>query len=96
MAKTVEYVPVINFNGEIVGRTILDGKVVDKNNIIIGYQQPDENVNSDAGLPLGGLFKYKVAFNLDNKFIGRVLEDGSIVNDKLENIGKVILTDTFC
>lgn len=89
IGKTVEYVPVINFNGEIVGRTILDGKVVDKNNIIIGYQQPDENVNSDAGLPLGGLFKYKVAFNLDNKFIGRVLEDGSIVNDKLENIGKV-------
>lgn len=38
---------------------------------------------------MGGLFKYKVAFNLDNKFIGRVLEDGSIVNDKLENIGKV-------
>lgn len=89
LGRVAEAAPVIGFGLDIIGRTTLNGTVVDKNNLIIGYQQPDENVNSTAGLPLGALFRYKVAFNLDNKFMGRVLDDGTVVDDKLNNVGRV-------
>lgn len=90
IGKTVEYTSVIDFSGSIIGRSILDGSVVDNNSIVIGYQQPNDNINSTVGLPLGALFKYTVAFSLDNnKFIGRVLSDGRVVNDQMQTIGTV-------
>ncbi len=89
IGKSAEYEPVIDFNGKIAGRAVLDGSIIDENGRVIGYQQPDGNVNSVEGLPLGTLFKYKVAFNLDNKFIGRVLEDGTVVDAKGNTAGKV-------
>lgn len=77
------------FNGNILGYAALDGSIIDENNQIMGYQQPDGNVNSSAGLPVGAMMEYKVAFNLDNRFMGRVLADGTVVDDKFANVGKV-------
>lgn len=89
IAKVAEYAPVIDFSGKIIGRSVLSGAVINNNGAVSGYQQPDGNVNSTDGLPLGNLFKFTVAFDNDNKFLGRVLEDGSVVNDRLENVGSV-------
>lgn len=86
---SVEYYPVMNFNGTVIGRSILDGSVVNDKSMVIGYMQPDGNVNSKTGVPVGGLFKYKVAFDDNNKFIGRVLENGKVVNAGNEEIGQV-------
>ena len=89
VGSTVTYSSAMDFSGRILGYAVLDGGIVDDKNQLIGYQQPDGNVNSGAGLPLGAMFKYKLAFNLDNRFMGRVLEDGSVVNDRNETVGKV-------
>lgn len=89
IGQLVDYQPVMNFGGEIIGRTILDGTIVDDDNQVIGYQQPGGNVNSSIGLPVGGLFRYTVAFSLDNKYLGRVLRDGSVLNDQNASAGKV-------
>ena len=85
----VSYSSVMDFSGNIIGRSVLDGKIIDNSNQIIGYQQPNGNVNSTAGLPLGNMFKYAVAFSFDNKFIGLVLEDGSVIDSKKESVGTV-------
>ncbi len=89
LGQLVDYQPVMNFSGEIIGRTILDGTIVDDDNQVIGYQQPGGNVNSSIGLPVGGLFRYTVAFSLDNKYLGRVLRDGTVLNDQNASAGKV-------
>lgn len=89
IGSAVSYTSAIDFSGRIIGRSILDGSIVDDSNQIIGYQQPDGNINSTAGLPLGAMQQYRVAFNLDNRFIGRVLEDGSVVDSQNKNIGKI-------
>lgn len=79
----------IGFNGEILGYSSIDGSIIGENNQVIGYQQPDGNVNSSAGLPLGAMMEYKIAFNLDNRFMGRVLADGRVLDDKFKEVGKV-------
>lgn len=87
--KAVDYLSAIDFGENIIGYAVLDGKIIDDKNVIIGYQQPDGNINSTAGLPIGALFKYRYAFNLENRFIGRVLPDGSVVDDNRKPVGKV-------
>ncbi|MBQ8660840.1 MAG: hypothetical protein IJ482_00745 [Alphaproteobacteria bacterium] len=77
------------FNGDVLGYSSIDGGIVGANNQIVGYQQPDGNVNSSAGIPVGAMMEYKVAFNLDNRFMGRVLSDGTVVGDKFKNVGRV-------
>lgn len=84
IGKTIDFEPVIDFNGKIIGATVINGLVVDKNNDLVGYQQPNDNVNSNAGLPIGMLFKYKVAFDFDNKFMGYVAKDGKVLSDGKE------------
>lgn len=89
IGTAVTYAPAMDFSGKIIGRSVLGGGIVDDNNRQIAYQQPGGNVNSEAGLPLGTMFKYKIAFNLDNRLMGRVLSDGSVVDDKGQNVGRV-------
>lgn len=89
IAKKVEYFPVIDFKDNIIGRTTIDGSVIGENSQILGIAQPDNNVNSRTGSPLGNLFKYTIAFDNDNRYLGRVLENGHIQNDKLEDLGVV-------
>lgn len=89
IGSVIVYSSAMDFSGRIIGYSVLDGGIVDDKNQLVGYQQPDGNVNSNAGLPLGAMFKYKAAFNLDNRFMGRVLQDGSVVDDKNQTVGKV-------
>ena len=88
IGKVVDFESVIDFAGDIIGYSAVNGLVVDKNNNLIGYQQPNDNVNSNTGLPLGALFKYKVAFDFDNKFMGYIAKDGKVLFDEKEK-GKV-------
>lgn len=84
-----EFYPVINVNGVFIGRTVLDGTVVNEANEFIGYMQPNDNVNSKTGVPVGQLFKYRFAFDNDNNFLGRVGSDARVFNAKNEEVGKV-------
>lgn len=89
IAKPVEYFSVIDFKDTIIGRTTIDGTVIGENSQVLGTMQPDGNVNSRTGSPLGNLFKYTIAFDNDNRYLGRVLENGHIQNDKSEDVGTV-------
>lgn len=89
IAGTVKPGAAMAFNGDILGYAAIDGSIIGSNNQAAAYQQPDGNVNSSAGIPVGAMLEYKVAFNLDNRFIGRVLADGTVVDDKLEEAGRV-------
>ena len=84
-----EFYPVMNVNGVFIGRTVLDGTVVNEANEFIGYMQPNDNVNSKTGVPVGQLFKYRFAFDNDNNFLGRVGSDARVFNAKNEEVGKV-------
>lgn len=89
IGSAVVYTTAMDFGGNIIGRSVLDGGIVNDANQMIAYQQPDGNVNSNAGLPLGNMFKYKAAFNLDNRYLGRVRPNGTVVDDKGKEIAKV-------
>ena len=89
IAGQTEFYPVMNVNGVFIGRTVLDGMVVNEANEFIGYMQPNDNVNSKTGVPVGQLFKYRFAFDNDNNFLGRVGSDARVFNAKNEEVGKV-------
>lgn len=89
IAGQTEFYPVMNINGVFIGRTVLDGTVVNEANEFIGYMQPNDNVNSKTGVPVGQLFKYRFAFDNDNNFLGRVGSDARVFNAKNEEVGKV-------
>lgn len=90
----IEYVPVIDFNDKIIGRVTMDGQVAGTDNQNLGYMQPDGNVNSRAGAPLGNLFRYTIAFDNNNRYFGRVLPDGTVRNENGENLGRVSFDGT--
>ncbi|MDR1693577.1 MAG: TrbI/VirB10 family protein [Lactobacillaceae bacterium] len=81
--------PVINFNGSIVGRSSLTGSLINNDGNSTGYVQSNDNANTGSGVPLGNVFKYKFAFDNGNKFIGVILEDGSVLGSGGKNLGTV-------
>ncbi|MBE6444320.1 MAG: hypothetical protein E7020_06635 [Alphaproteobacteria bacterium] len=89
IGSVVSFEPVISFDNKIMGYSTVNGLVVDKNNDLIAYQQPNGNVNSNSGIVLGMLFKYKVAFNFDNKFIGYISRNGKVIDAQNNEIGDV-------
>ncbi len=90
IGRAVSFDSVIDFAGQIRGYSTVNGLVVDKSNDLIGYQQPNGNINSNAGIPLGAIFRYTVAFGLeDNKFMGYISQDGRVWNSENKAIGRV-------
>ncbi len=89
IGRAVSFDSLIDFDGKIIGYSTVNGLVVDKNNDLIGYQQPSGNVNSNTGVPIGSVFSYTVAFNMENKFIGYISQDGRVWNSENKAIGRV-------
>lgn len=89
IGAVADYYPVMNFKDKIIGRSVLDGRVVDNDNQFIGYSQPDDNVNSQTGSPLGSLFKYQVAFDNGNQYLGRVNNKAEVISPRNEVVGQV-------
>ena len=85
----VDFSPIIDYNGNISAYSTLSGLAVDKDNEFVGYQQPNSNINSNAGISIGYLFKYKVAFSDNNNLLGYVTEEGKVINSKKEEVGNV-------
>jgi len=85
----VDIVPVINFNNKVIGRSQLDGSVINHDGQVIGYVRPDDTANSKTGLPVGLLFKYRFAFDNNNKLVGLVAENAEVYNFRREKIGEV-------
>lgn len=89
IGKLVEIAPVMNFNNVITGRSTMDGTVINGQNTVIGYIRPDDSVSSKTGLPTGILFKYRYAFNNNNRLIGTVNDRAEVIDNRGRNIGMV-------
>ncbi len=85
----VSYDSFIDFNGKIKGFALFDGTIIDDKNSISAYQQPDGNINSNSGIPQGMLMHYKVAFDLNNRFMGYVDSQGKVLDSRHKGIGRV-------
>lgn len=94
IAAAIDYKPVIDFSDKMIGRITVDGQVVGMDNQNLGYLQPDGNINSRTGAPLGGIFKYAIAFDNSNRYLGRVISDGTVRNEKFEELGRVAFDGT--
>lgn len=81
--------PIIDYDGKVSSYSTLAGLSVNSNNEFTGYQQPNGNINSNSGISIGYLFKYKFAFGDDNNLLGYVTEDGRVINSRKEEVGKV-------
>ena len=89
VAKSLNFGSVIDFKNNIIGYTNIKGQIVDNKNNFIGHQQPDGNINSNIGMPLGMVMEYKLAYDFNNKLIGYVATDGSVINNQKEIFAKV-------
>lgn len=89
IGQSISYAPVINFDNKIIGYTNLEGKVTDYSGNILGFVDVNGGVRTDTEEDLGVLFKYTVAFDDDNIYLGRVSADGKIIADNGESIGDV-------
>ncbi|MBQ9034653.1 MAG: TrbI/VirB10 family protein [Alphaproteobacteria bacterium] len=81
--------PVINFENKIIGHIMANGQAVDPNDQIFGYQQPNGNVVSKSKRELGNVFKYAVAYNNKNNFMGMVQNSGQVIDATGTIVGKV-------
>lgn len=89
IGKVIKSLPVMNFNNVIIGRSILNGNVVNSQSTVIGYIRPDDSVSSQSGLPTGILFRYRYAFDNNNRLIGTVNDKAEVINEKGEQVGTV-------
>ena len=68
----------IDFNGDILGKVIPDGKVISMENEIVGNINADSFVLNEDGDLIGGVVPQGIAIGNDNKVLGKVNNDGSI------------------
>ena len=85
----IAYMPVMGLDDKIIGRIMLDGRVVDDDNQFIGYAQARGGVNSKTGNPLGIVFRYQVAFDNGNHYLGRINSKAEVLDSQNKVIGIV-------
>ena len=89
LGKLAIIAPVMDLNNKIVGRSMIDGSVVNDNSQNIGYILPDDSVNSKTGERMGMLFRYRYAFDKNNKLSGIINNKAEVINSKDQKIGTV-------
>ena len=68
----------INFDGEILGKVIPDGKVVGADNKLIGNVTADSFIVGFDGKLVGGVIPQGIAVGNDARLLGKVNNDGSV------------------
>ena len=89
VGQKVTYTSVMEFNNKIAGFTNSSGKIINLAGTEIGHIDADGGVKNSVGESIGVLFKYTVAFDNKNTYLGRVNLDGKIISEKAEIIGQV-------
>lgn len=90
VGQIVTNASVMDFENNIIGYTNLNGKIVNSTDSEIGYIDLDGGIQSLSDKEdIGVLFRYTVAFNSDNTYLGRVNLEGDVIADSGEVIGKV-------
>jgi hypothetical protein len=80
----------IDFNGDLIGKVIPDGKVVSLDNQLIGNVTADSLIVNFDGELIGGVIPQGIAIGNDNKPLGKVNNDGSVRLASGKIIAKVL------
>ena len=80
----------LNFNGDLIGKVIPDGTVVNQDNEVIGRMNADGLVLDSKGNIIGGIVPQGVAISNTNTKLGKVNNDGSVTGQNDALVGKVL------
>lgn len=80
----------IDFNGDLIGKVIPDGKVVSFDNRLIGNITADSLILDAKGKLIGGVVPQGVAIGNDNRLLGKVSNDGTVRLSTGKIIGKAL------
>lgn len=80
----------IDFNGDLIGKVIPDGKVVSFDNQLVGNVTADSLIVNFDGELIGGVIPQGIAIGNDNKLLGKVSNDGSVRLASGKIVGKVL------
>ncbi len=80
----------LNFNGDLIGKVIPDGTVVNQDNEVIGHMNADGLVLDAKGIIIGGIVPQGVAISNTNTKLGKVNNDGSVTGQNDTLVGKVL------
>ena len=82
----------INFNGDILGKVIPDGKVVGFENQLVGNVTADSLIVNFDGELIGGVIPQGIAIGVDARILGKVGNDGTVRLPSGQIVGKVLPT----
>ncbi len=80
----------VDFNGDLIGKVIPDGKVVSFDNQLVGNVTADSLIVNFDGELIGGVIPQGIAIGNDNKLLGKVSNDGSVRLSSGKIVGKVL------
>lgn len=80
---------IMDYTGQIIGEVNFAGKVVNETEQEIAYIGLDEGVYDTSGENIGVVFKYKIAFDSNNAYLGRVNSNGDVLSDTGDVLGRV-------
>ena len=80
----------IDFNGDLIGKVIPDGKVVSFENQLVGNITADSLIVDFEGHLIGGVVPQGIAIGNDNRMLGKVNNDGTVRLSTGKIIGKVL------
>lgn len=89
IAQVIPYASAMGFDNKILGYTDLSGKIVSTTGNNVGYVDIDGGVRTTSDEESGVLFRYTVAFDENNIYLGRVNLEGKVISDAGEVIGSV-------
>ena len=72
---SAQEITAIDFNGDLIGKVIPDGKVVSFENQLIGNITADSLIVNFEGSLIGGVVPKGIAIGNDNRLLGKVNND---------------------
>ncbi len=79
----------MDYDSRIIGVTGFAGNVINANGEQVALIGADNNIYSETGRNIGVLFRYSVAFDNDNTYLGRINNRGEVVSDRGDILGQV-------
>ena len=100
VSANAQEITAINFNGDIIGKVIPDGKVVGFENQLIGNITADSLIVDFKGKLIGGVVPQGIVIGNDARLLGKVGNDGAVRLPSGQIIGKtlpngLVVNDTF-
>lgn len=99
VGQKISIASIMGFDDKIIGYTNISGNIVDNQGVEVAKINTNGNISSKVSSNLGVLFKYTVAFDDNNIYLGRVDINGNVLSDngailgKVQHNGKVVKTD---